>query len=360
MPDLSRRNVIQGLAGTAAFGMSSWTGTSRANAAIRKTSTLKALVLNAWFGGTAVSGGVNMIVNIIKKSNASLVFLPEAKSTTAEIVQKLNDSGLPFEYRMSGSTAVLAAYPIVETATLPFITKAVITVGPVQIAAYAAHLEYRWYATYLPRGYGAGAPSGEFSEYGWNKMPGGPITDPEAVQRVNDASGRPDAVKHFIADARKELLMGRLVILGGDFNEPSTLDWTEETSNLFDHNGVVLPWRSTQALKDAGFTDDYRKKHPDPTRNPGFTWPASNPNAAVSSLTWAPEADERDRIDYLFHFPDPRLVWRDTQLVGPRGSIVRNQRVDEASDEAFLLSDIAWPTDHKGVLSTYALPNFRE
>lgn len=357
MAQLSRRSILQGLTGAAAVGAISWAATGPASAAVGKTTTLRVLALNAWFGGTAVSGGVDMIVNIIKKSRASLVFLPEAKSTTSEIVQKLSDSGLPFEYRMSGSTAVLSAYPIAETSTLPFMTKAVVTVGTVQIAAYAAHLEYRWYATYLPRGYGPGAPSGEFSEYGWNKMAGGPVTDPATVQRINDASGRPDAMNRFIADARKELLLGRLVILGGDFNEPSALDWTEKTANLFDHNGVVLQWRSTQALKDAGFTDDYRKKYPDPARNPGFTWPASNPNAAVSSLTWAPEADERDRIDYLFHVADPRLAWRDTQLVGPRGSIVRNQRVDEASGEPFLLSDIAWPSDHKGVLSTFTLLN---
>lgn len=357
MAQLSRRNVLRGLTGAVAVGAMSWAATNPANALIGTGSTVKTLVLNAWFGGTAVSGGVDMIVQIIKQTGATIVFLPEAKSTTSDIVQKLNASGATFDFRMSGSTAVISAYPIAETATLPFMTKAVLTVGTVQIAAYAAHLQYQWYATYLPRGYGAGVPSGEFSEHGWNKIPSGPITDPPALNRVNTASGRPDAVNRFIADARSERLLGRVVLLGGDFNEPSTLDWTEATANRFDHNGVVMPWQSTQALKDAGFTDDFRKKYPDPVRNPGFTWPASNPNAAVSSLTWAPEADERDRIDYLFHFADPRLSWQDTQLVGPRGSIVRNQRVDESSDETFLLSDAAWPTDHKGVLSSYTLLN---
>lgn len=97
------------------------------------------------------------------------------------------------------------------------------TVDGKQIAAYSAHLAYTSYATYLPRGYGAGVPKpGEFSEFGWNKMPSGPVTDPpETVQRVNINSGRPKAISTFVDDAAKERAKGRSVILGGDFNEPS-------------------------------------------------------------------------------------------------------------------------------------------
>ncbi|AJT42052.1 endonuclease/exonuclease/phosphatase family protein [Psychromicrobium lacuslunae] len=352
MNGISRRKVVQGLASAAAVGALSFAAPS-ASAASCPQATLKVLVLNAWYGGKKIPGGVQMIADIIKESGASLIFIPEAKETTPEIVSKLKDTGLPFQHAMTGDTAIISAYPIGETTTFPFLTKAVVTVGKTEIAAYAAHLEYRWYATYLPRGYGAGVPDGEFSEYAWDKIPSGPVTDVAAVKRVNDASGRPAAIAEFISDARKERRLGRLVVMGGDFNEPSTLDWTKRTARLFDHHGVTLRWGSTQALKDAGFVDAYRLRHPDPASHPGFTWPASNPNAEISELTWTPEADERDRIDYVFHYPDPRLRLTSAEVVGPKGSIVRNQRVDESGRDPIILTDIPWPTDHKGVLASY-------
>lgn len=353
MGEVSRRKVIAGITGVAAVGALSWAGTAPAAASSSCQQDVKVLALNAWYGGKGVAGGVDMIVNVIKESGASIVFIPEAKETTPDIAAKLSALGVEFHQTMTGDTAILSSYPISEATQFPFMTKAMVTVGSTEVAAYAAHLEYRWYATYLPRGYGAGVPSGEFSEYGWDNIPGGAVTDAAAVNRVNEASGRPAEIARFIADARKERRRGRVVIMGGDFNEPSALDWTKRTAQLFDHHGVMLKWGSTQALREAGFVDAYRKQHPNPVSHPGFTWPASNPNAPVSKLTWAPEADERDRIDYVFHFPDSRLRLVEAKVVGPKGSIVRNERVDETSQDSFILTDAPWPTDHKGVLASY-------
>lgn len=354
--------MVRGLAGTAAWGVLSGgavqTAASATLAPIAQTpepQTLKVLVLNAWIGGKRVRGGTEMIAQIIEASGASLVFLLEAKETTGQIVTKLNASGANFQYRMTGDTAIISSHPMSEAVEFPFMTKAVVTVGPLEVAAYAAHLEYRWYATYLPRGYGAGVPRGELSESGWGKIPDGPTTDVATISRVNEASGRPKEIADFISDAHNEQARNRAVILGGDFNEPSALDWTPGTTRLFDHNGVVMRWESTQALHDAGFLDAYRDAHPDPVTHPGFTWPASNPNVGINELTWAPEADERDRIDYVFHSPDPRVQLTSAEVVGPRASIVRSERVDEPGEDPFLLADTPWPTDHKGVLASYQL-----
>ena len=264
------------------------------------TATLKVLVLNAWHGGTRIPGGVGMIADITRESGASLVFIPEATETTPDIVARLNASGLDFQQRMTGDTAILSAYPVGKAAALPGMTKAIVTIETVEMAAYAAHLEYRWYATYLPRGYGPGVPRGEFSEYGWGRIPSGPVTHTAAVGRVNEDSGRPQVITQFIADA-------------------------------------------------------YRLQYPAPATHPGFTWPAGNPQLESNELTWAPEADERDRIDFVFHHPDHRLRLTDAQLVGPRESIVRNQRVVESGEDSFVPADMPWPTDHKGVLAIYTV-----
>ena len=40
-------------------------------------------------------------------------------------------------------------------------------------------------------------------------------------------------------------------------------------------------------------------------------------------------------------------------LVGPSGSVVRNQRVEETSCDPFDIPAGIWPTDHKAVLATF-------
>ncbi|GAA5091611.1 endonuclease/exonuclease/phosphatase family protein [Nocardia iowensis] len=317
---------------------------------------IRVLAINIWLGGSKISNGIGLVTDLIIATQASVVLLSEANRATNAIAAALEKKGHKFNAVSSGDTGLLSAYPVEDSADLQWMVKARLNIGGKRVTAYAVHLEYRWYATYLPRGYGAGVPApGEYSEHGWNKMPGGPVTDPAAVQRVNLASGRPDVIGTFLADAKAEAAAGNSVIMGGDFNEPSVFDWTPATANLFDHNGVVLPWESTRRLQQAGFVDAYRSTYPNPVTHPGFTWPASNPDAPVSQLTWTPEADERDRIDYIFAGPGSALNLTGAGIVGPRGSIVRNVRQDENTQDNFIASPAKWVTDHKAVLATYRL-----
>ncbi|MFC9790052.1 Ig-like domain repeat protein [Rhodococcus sp. NPDC127528] len=353
---MTRRQMFKAVAVTAG-AVALGTRTSFAGAA--PGTEIRVLAINIWVNGTSVSGGQKMVADIITATRANVVLLTESNSSaTNAIATRLTNAGTKFYAAGSSDTGILSQFPISETSSLDSMTKTVITVDDIQIATYAAHLNYTSYATYLPRGYGAGVPSGEFSQYGWNKMPA-PVTDVETVQRVNVNSGRPLAVTNFIADAEREKARGRSIIMGGDFNEPSTLDWTDATKDLFDHNGVVVPWASTQHLHDAGFVDAYRSRYPDPVTHPGFTWPSDNPAKSTSQLTWAPTADERDRIDYIFTDNASMLTLSDAGIVGPRSTIVRNQRVAETGQDNFAASPTPWPTDHKAVLATYAVSAVR-
>ena len=78
------------------------------------------------------------------------------------------------------------------------------------------------------------------------------------------------------------------VVLGGDFNTQSHLDWTAAVADAPRHAGLVLPWPVMRMFADAGFTDMFRAAHPDATRVPGRTWTAGN------SFMYAPL-----RLDYL-------------------------------------------------------------
>ncbi|CAM3188275.1 endonuclease/exonuclease/phosphatase family protein [Prescottella defluvii] len=354
MTSLTRRQAMKAFtvaAGTATLGVGAIGAAAPAGAF--PFQEVRVLSINIWHSGSKIPNGLERVADIIESTRASIVLLSESGDATTTLADILGRRGTRFHTATSSDTGILSRFPVEETATLDYMVKAVVSVSGMQVAVYSAHLEYRWYATYLPRGYGGGIPSpGEFSQFGWNKMPR-PVADPTVVQRVNIDSGRPAVISAFLADAAQEQEKGRSVIIGGDFNEPSNLDWTTETKDLFDHNGVVLPWESTRLLEEAGYVDAYRRMHPNPVTHPGFTWPASNPDVPVSELTWAPEADERDRIDYVFAGRNTRLRLVSAGMVGPRETIVRNERVIEDTQDPFVDSPLPWPTDHKAVLATY-------
>lgn len=311
---------------------------------------LSVVQLNLWGKSTDAA--------MLDEIGADLIFVEEAQNGAAAIARDLG-----FDvHSTGGSAAVISRYPIVDAGvvTVPGTQggwmKAVVQVGDTQVAAYGGHLEYRYYATYLPRGYAGDvlAPGFPAEWRGWNKLDA-PVTDVEQILAANDASGRPAAASALTADMAAERAAGRLTVMGADMNEPSVLDWTESTADLYDHNGVVAPWQTTSILRDAGLVDAYRAQYPDPVTHPGFTWPADTPNVSVSQLAWAPEADERDRIDYIFFAPDERWSLTNTRIVGPVGDIVRGARALPVSQEEIFTPQTLWTSDHKGLQAVFVV-----
>lgn len=61
------------------------------------------------------------------------------------------------------------------------------------------------------------------------------------------------------------------VIMGGDFNTHSHLDWTEATQNKYNHGGAVVRWTVSEEMQKANFKDSFREMNPDPAKNIGTT-----------------------------------------------------------------------------------------
>ena len=291
--------------------------------------TVDVLQLNVWQEGTMVKRGFDAIVDVILQSKANVVTLSEVRNYggtkfNERIVAALKAKGSTFYSFYDDNVGILSKFPITSFTAKMYsgaFDKAIIQVSAgINIAVYSAHIDYTHYACYLPRGYDG---------ITWKKLPA-PVTDVSQVLEQNLASERDEAINAFIADADTEQKKGNIVILGGDFNEPSHLDWTAETKNLFDHNGTVVPWQNSVALKNRGYKDAYRVKYPDPVKYPGFTWAAFNKDASLSSLVWAPDADERDRIDFIYYNQDKRISLEDIIVVGPSGSIVRGKGFEDA------------------------------
>lgn len=322
----------------------------------KKAETFKVLQFNVWQEGTTVPGGYDAIVEQIIESDADFVTLSEVRNYKNtrfcdRIVQSLKEKGQTFYSFYSYDSGLFSRYPIIDSTTIfpcqndqGSVYRALIDMQGQEVALYTAHLDYRNCTYYDVRGYDGST---------WVRRP--PMTDIDSIMVDNVKSKRDNGIMAFLRHAKEDRQKGRIIIIGGDFNEPSYLDWTEETKNLSDHQGLVIPWTVSVMLAANGYIDAYREKYPNPVTHPGFTYPSDNPLMPTNKLTWAPESDERERIDFIHYAPFDGLQLKEAIIWGPDGSICRNQRIKETAQDIFKIGKGIWPTDHKAVLATFAL-----
>lgn len=318
--------------------------------------TFKILQFNIWQEGTMVPGGYEAIAEQIIESDADFVTLSEVRNYNNtrfcdRIVNTLKEKGQTFYSFYSYDSGILSRYPILDSTTIyPCVNdqgsvyRALIDMEGQEVALYTAHLDYRNCTYYDVKGYDGS---------NWKKRP--LMTDIDSIMIDNVKSKRDNGIMAFLAYAEEDRKKGRIIILGGDFNEPSFLDWTEGMQHKLDHNGLIIPWTVSTILAANGYIDTYRVLYPDPVTHPGITYPSDNPLMPTSKLSWAPEADERERIDFIHYLPFKGLKLIDAAIWGPDGSICRNQRVKEMTEDTFRIGKGVWPTDHKALLVTFRL-----
>lgn len=214
---------------------------------------------NIWQEGTMIPGGYDAIVDEIIRLRPDFVTLSEVRNYnntnfTARLTQSLKEKGETYYSFYTYDTGLLSRYPITDSLTVfpengdhGSIYRLTADMNGKKMAVYTSHLDYLDDAYYNVRGYDGST---------WEEIPI-PTTVEEVLER-NVASQRDDAIKMFIEQAKKDREAGYTIILGGDFNEPSHQDWTEETKDLYDHHGLVIPWTVPVLLDEAGFVDAYR------------------------------------------------------------------------------------------------------
>ena len=329
--------------------------------------TFSVLQVNLWHGSSKVPGGDQGVTDLLDQLNADIVLLCETRNgNDATLIPKtlkeLEKRGKHYYAETHGlSVCILSKHKpdsIVKTCIVPgdegrAMLKMTLHIDGKPFAFYSCHLDYRHYECYLPRGY---------SGTTWKKIDK-PVTNESEVLNLNRQSYRDESIKAFIKEAEEDIKNGMTVILGGDFNEPSHLDWQENTRNLWDHNGAVINWDCSRMLTNAGFKDSYREKHPDPVSCPGFTFPAGNQkaqDAKLEILAWAPEADERDRIDFIYYIsPDKSVSLTESSLVGPKETVIRGEIKPNTSKDSIITPECVWPSDHKGNFVVFKITDKR-
>lgn len=313
---------------------------------------VRTLTFNLWGEGTNVSGGFNKIVDIISAADADIVAVTEVRNYNgvdfmARVVNALASKGKTYYSQYAGGdVGVISRYPIVSKG---MINDAVhvwhLQLPSRTLAVAVAHLDYTHYAVYGPRGYDG--VTWAMIDRNRDGKPD-PITNVSELHALDQASRRDEAIASFISYARTIPASTPLFLLG-DFNEASHLDWTAPMAKLYDHNGVVIEWENSKRLIGAGFIDSWRALYPDPVTHPGHTWPSSA--FGKGSTQWAPKADERDRIDFIYYRNNGTVSPRQARIVGGSNQYYAyDALVADNTRTPFALNGMPWPSDHKAVL----------
>ena len=319
---------------------------------------LTVLQLNLWVQGDNVPGGKDAIAEIIDSMDPDVVLLCETggKASFPDfLLQDLAHKGKTYYADTLGQSMGILSKIKPDTMSACFtiddrhrpnpVCKFTLSIGKQKLALYSVHLDWTHYECYMPR---------DYSGTTWEKL-STPVCDADSVLAANRQSLRDEAISLLIADADAERRNGALVILGWDFNEPSHLDWQDDTKDLRDHNGLVIDWDCSVMLQQAGYRDSYREKYPDAVLYPGFTFPAGNRHAELQKLVWLPDKDERDRIDFIYYSPGPKIELRDVVMVGPAEDIVEGRITVAESGDSVVTPHCIWPSDHRGTFCTFVL-----
>ncbi len=261
--------------------------------------SLRVMAWNIWHGGRrdGDEAGLQATIDAIRTSGADVVAMQETYGSGAHIAAGL---GYHF-YLRSSNLSIMSRYPIRQTHALyePFRFGGVtIELSPGQLL----NLFSLW-IHYLP-------------DYGGRmKDLDTPVSVALLLEEEMQTRGREIEEILALLEAHINASTRIPLIVAGDFNSPSDLDWGHDTTDR--HRDLVVPWPVSQSMARAGFVDAFRVVHPDPVAEPGYTW------SPKSDRAW------KDRIDYVYlHGP----------LLAARSASVRG------------FGESTWTSDHAAVI----------
>ncbi len=282
--------------------------------------TLAVLSWNVWHGGhskTYPVEGCKGTIGILKKTGADVILMVETYGAAPAVADSLG-----YRYHLiSDNLCIYSRYPIVEKYAFPD-SISTFNFGGVKIDMDGMPVRiFDTWLHYLP------------------DMRLAPTARPEEEIIAWEKEGtRDDEIRKILSVLQPMLAEADSipVILGGDFNVHSHLDWTEAAKDMYNHGGAVVHWPVSVAMEEAGFKDSFRELNPDPVKHPGVTW-----------LTDADSLETEcrmDRIDFIYY-------------QGNAIQAVRSACYDNSLAKTFSFGgeDFFYPSDHGFVLSVFEI-----
>lgn len=290
--------------------------------------TIRVMSFNLWHGGDGCGmskdSSIRFQLESIRKANADAVGFQEQTDNKGEARAKVLADSLGWNcYIISGSRAVISRFPIKAISvakaqpenhhgsSVNNAQAVLLQINPKrQIVFGVLHLMYTPYEPY---------------DIADKKL----MTKQEAEATARKA--RLHEVKFMLEEIKPYQQKNIPVVLVGDFNEPSCLDWTRSAIKHRNNSELnfAVNWPASRLLLNNGFEDAYRKIYTAVSNKPGYTW-TSRPG-----LWRTPEI--HDRID-LIHNTKKNIKVTGGWVVG----------------EKSVFSDIIvepWPSDHRAVVA---------
>jgi len=266
---------------------------------IPRIDTLRILSFNILYGGDEVD--FLKTIEAIRLSDADIVGLQEAEGNTEKLAKALN-----YPY-FDSKLHLLSRYPLIRSFDNGWYYAYVETSPGKVVAFFNIHLPSDPYGPELVR----------------DGIPIDSLYKNEFRTRFYELDIHR---KHF-----EELeSQGISIILTGDFNAPSHIDWSADLVGIRPHLKYAVDWPISKNLEELGFLDTYRAVFPNPTTKQGLTWTPGFP---------APEKNPRethDRIDFIWTRGEEQIIG--AKILGE----LNGPDVD--------LSVVPFPSDHRGVI----------
>lgn len=265
-------------------------------------SQLKVMAFNIFHGGHELGQevGVNRVIEVIKAENPDVIGMIETYGSGAIIADAL---GYYF-YLRSSNLSIMSRFPITDTYDLfdSFnCSAATLQINPSQQINYInLWLDYR------------------------------PITNDqinahESIENImaGEWDGRAKQLQTILSNM-KPLSEQKTtpLIVSGDFNSSSHLDWGYDTKDDSEHKGYVIEWPTSKLMEKANFIDSYREIHPDVKKYPCLTWSTM----AKNELQY--------RIDFIYY-------------KGSNIKAIQSEMIDK--------HPVRFPSDHAAVVTTFNL-----
>ena len=276
-----------------------------------KNKSIKVMSWNIWHGGLHgtkadgfkkdTSNTIN-VYKVLQQEKADVLLMQETYCCGMEIAQQ---AGYPHSIRASSNLSIHSKYPIIDSLEIfkPFNAHAAV----IDIDGQPLLFVNIW-LHYLPDSF-----------EGIKKLTPDSLIANERPTRLKEITAIIKAVDRL----EKKLKMP--IVMGGDFNSPSHLDWVESTKDF--HYGKVIQWPVSKLMLEHGYTDSFREAHPDPTQTLEGTWGYLSPRDIIS-----------DRIDFVYY-------------KGQNLKTLSSKIVMEDPEGGFFNSD------HRAVLTRFELKN---
>ena len=269
---------------------------------------VKVLQWNIWHGGNHLGkDGVTRIIELIKTTNADVITMQEGYGSQQRIKEELG-------YNMQTASLQDNLVLFSRYSITPLPTKKTFFSNPVkltlpdqrQMLVNACWIRYAYHPEY----------TGSFHMIGHN--PYAWIADDARLGLVD--------LQNILENDTKPYLTGEdiPVILGGDFNSCSHLDWTAAAAPFhYGYGPVDFP--ISRYMQEKGYKDSFREINPDEIKRPEGTF------AAIYGQL------QRNRIDFRYY----------------KGNNIRavSSKIIKTTPEI----DDVWASDHAAVLTTFEL-----